>query len=281
MLARARFTTISYIGRPHPGRGPRRSPSRRPRRRRRGRPLMPGRCAAGRWRAAASGGRRPRGHRRAAGRRRPTSDPPMTITLGLSRLTALARTSPMLRPASRTSWVASTDPPRTSAATSRLVRASTPCGPQPARPRRRRWRRPRGSRRCRTGTPRRRRGERGCARGRRLPPCAPLRSWPSLMIPLPIPVATLTNMRWSTSGNPMACSPRAITLTSLSTTMAIVAEPVEDEAGHVEAVPAGHDRRVRRPSGGVLDRTGQADADAGQVARRASGRGDEAAGRAR
>ena len=49
-------------------------------------------------------------------------------------------------------------------------------------------------------------------------PCAPRRSSPSLMIPLPMPVATLTNMRWSTSGNPMACSPSAMMFTSLSTT---------------------------------------------------------------
>ena len=56
----------------------------------------------------------------------------MTMTLGLSRLTALARTSPMSRPASRSSWVASTDPPRTRATTSWLERGLEPRGPQPA-----------------------------------------------------------------------------------------------------------------------------------------------------
>ena len=54
------------------------------------------------------------------------SEPPMTMTLGLSRLTALASTSPIVRPASRTSRVAGTDPPRTRATTSRLEVASTP-----------------------------------------------------------------------------------------------------------------------------------------------------------
>src|SRR5690606_778568 len=38
-----------------------------------------------------------------------------------------------------------------------------------------------------------------------------------------------------------------------------------DVLGDVEAVPAGHDRRVDRASGGVLDRAGEADADAQEV----------------
>ena len=58
------------------------------------------------------------------------SDPPMTMTLGFSRLTALANTSPMLRPAALSNWVASTDPPRTSVTTSWLEWASMPRGPQ-------------------------------------------------------------------------------------------------------------------------------------------------------
>jgi hypothetical protein len=37
-------------------------------------------------------------------------------------------------------------------------------------------------------------------------------------------------------------------------------------AAHVEAVPAGHDRRARRPPCGELDRPGQADADRHDVA---------------
>ena len=48
------------------------------------------------------------------------SEPPMTMTLGLSRLTALASTSPIVRPASRTSRVADREPARARATTSRL-----------------------------------------------------------------------------------------------------------------------------------------------------------------
>lgn len=36
-------------------------------------------------------------------------------------------------------------------------------------------------------------------------------------------------------------------------------------AGHVEAIPAGHDRRVDGAPGGVLDRTGHADADGDEI----------------
>ena len=42
-------------------------------------------------------------------------------------------------------------------------------------------------------------------------------------------------------------------------------EVLLEEAGDVVPVPAGHDRRVDRTAGGVLDGTGQADADRGQV----------------
>ena len=82
----------------------------------------------------------------------------------------------------------------------------------------RRWRPPRGSRRCRSG--RRPSTSWGTWMWPRSPaaPWAPRRSAPSLMMPLPMPVATLTNIRWSTSRNPMCCSPSAMTLTSLSTT---------------------------------------------------------------
>ena len=38
-----------------------------------------------------------------------------------------------------------------------------------------------------------------------------------------------------------------------------------DVAGDVVPVPAGHDRRVDRAAGGVLDRAGQADADGGEL----------------
>ena len=64
---------------------------------------------------------------------------------------------------------------------------------------------------------------------------------------------------------------------------------VVDQHGHVEdaphvgrdveAVPAGHDRRVHREARGVLDWSRHPDADADQVAERASGRGVQALGR--
>ena len=38
-----------------------------------------------------------------------------------------------------------------------------------------------------------------------------------------------------------------------------------DVPGHVVAVPAGHDRRIDRASGGVLHRTGQAETDGGEL----------------
>ena len=75
------------------------------------------------------------------------------------------------------------------------------------------------------------------------------------MTPEPMPVATFTNMRWSTSGQASSRSPSAMMLTSLSTstgTSKLCVEP----AGHVEAIPAGHDRRVDRSAGAVLDGPG-------------------------
>ena len=50
----------------------------------------------------------------------------MTMMLGLSRLTALASTSPILRPASRIRPIASVEPDLASATTSRLDPASIP-----------------------------------------------------------------------------------------------------------------------------------------------------------
>ena len=118
----------------------------------------------------------------------------------------------MCRPAARTSRPASRSPARTSATTSALVaafaRAFAMAGPlatasrQPVLP----------QRHGRSSPP-------GTAMWPRSPaaPWAPRRIWPSEMIPAPMPVATLTNSRWSTSGHSDVCSPRAMTLTSLST----------------------------------------------------------------
>src|SRR3954454_18983022 len=52
--------------------------------------------------------------------------PPITIAPGLKKLAELARTSPRWRPASRTIWMASGSPARTSPTTSREVFASKP-----------------------------------------------------------------------------------------------------------------------------------------------------------
>ncbi len=68
----------------------------------------------------------------------------------------------------------------------------------------------------------------------------------------------------------MKCSPSAMTLTSLSTT-ARQSQFLLDEPGHVEPVPAGHDRRIGRTPGGVLHRAGETNADPGEI-------GDVAAG---
>ncbi len=58
-------------------------------------------------------------------------------------------------------------------------------------------------------------------------------------------------------------------LTSLSTSTG-ASKVLVEPAGHVEAVPAGHDRRVDGAAGAVLDRAGEPDADREQVAGRAA-----------
>ena len=54
-------------------------------------------------------------------------------------------------------------------------------------------------------------------------------------------------------------------MTSLSTTTSARRSDSPHEPRDVEPVPAGHDRRARRASGGELDRAGQADANADDV----------------
>ena len=70
---------------------------------------------------------------------------------------------------------------------------------------------------------------------------APRCSRPPLMMPAPMPVATLTKRRCSTSGWAMACSPRAMMLTSLSTS-----------TGHVEGAARRGRARRSRPSPGMI-----------------------------
>ena len=112
--------------------------------------------------------------------------PPITMTLGLSRLTALASTSPIVRPASRSSWLASTDPPRASSTTSWLDVAATPAArsrPAIAAPLATASRHPTLPQRQMAST------SWGTWMWPRSPaaPWAPRRSAPSLMMPLPIP----------------------------------------------------------------------------------------------
>ena len=79
-----------------------------------------------------------------------------------------------------------------------------------------------------------------------------------------MPVATLTKIRWSTLG------PRQLALAERHDVHVVVdehrhVEGAAEPAGHVEAVPAGHDRRVDGAAAAVLDRAGQPDADREQV----------------
>ena len=98
----------------------------------------------------------------------------------------------------------------------------------------------------------------GAARTRTWPrspavPWAPRCRMPPEMMPEPMPVATLTKTRSSTSARCSRRSPRAMMLTSLSTSTGHRGTRLQ-AAGDVEAVPAGHDRRVDGAAGGVLDR---------------------------
>ena len=104
-------------------------------------------------------------------------------------------------------------------------------------------------------------------------PWAPRWSRPPVMMPAPMPVATLTKSRCSTSGQPSSCSPSAMRLTSLSTSTGRVDVVVRCSAGMSKPSQPGMIGGLHRPAGGELDRPGQADADAGEVLGRAAGRG--------
>ena len=202
------------------------------------------------------------------------SEPPMTMMLGLSRLTALASTSPIVRPASRTRPIASVEPARARATTSRLDPASMPSSLSSratAAPEATASRQPTLPQRHTAST------SWGTWMWPRSPaaPWAPRRSAPSLMIPQPIPVATLTNIRWSTSREAQEALAERHHVDVVVDDDVDAAQRLAHEAGDVEAVPAGHDRRVRRPAGGELDRPGQPDADADDVAEAATGAAHE------
>ena len=117
-----------------------------------------------------------------------------------------------------------------------------PCSAEPGDDRRARSPPPRGTRCCRTGTGRP--SPWGAATWPRSPaaPCAPRWSCPPVMMPAPMPVATLTNTGGRRRGSIVACSPSAMMLTSLSTSTG-TAEAGGDVRRHVVAVPARHDRR--------------------------------------
>ena len=78
---------------------------------------------------------------------------------------------------------------------------------------------------------------------------------PSLMMPLPMPVATLTNIRcWRRSGNDGVALAEGHHVHVVVDDHERAAKADAEVALHVEAVPAGHDRRVDGAAGRVLDR---------------------------
>ena len=98
-------------------------------------------------------------------------------------------------------------------------------------------------------------------------PRAPRWMCPSATIPHPIPVPTLTSSRCDVSRqcDPVLAAGHDVHVVVDEHRRAVVVrEPLRD----VEAVPAGHDRRVDRPPGVELDRARDADADAAHVGRR-------------
>ena len=95
-------------------------------------------------------------------------------------------------------------------------------------------------------------------------PWAPRWSRPPETMPAPMPVATLISTRSSTSARwvlPLAEGHDVDVVVDQHRHVVVAL----DVAGHVVPVPAGHDRRVDRTAGGVLDGAGQADADRGQL----------------
>ena len=131
----------------------------------------------------------------------------------------------------------------------RRRRAGKPCASAPWR----RWaRRPGlpGTRSCRSGTVRHRRAEPGRAQVAAVP-FAPRWSWPLLMMPAPMPVATLMNRRF----RPRASAPCPV---AQRHDVHVVVHQDRNREGpldvtdDVESVPAGHNRRLHRHAGGVF-----------------------------
>ena len=180
------------------------------------------------------------------------SEPPITMTLGLSRLTALASTSPIVRPASRTSRVAGTEPPRTRPATSRLDSRVHAHRAQPG-----------GDRRAAghgfeaTHVP---------AAAHRIDVVGDLDvaevAGGALGTAAQLPVAddAAADSRGNLDEHEVVDVAEADGVLPERHHVDVVVDDDDDvergadERRHVEAVPAGHDRRVGRAAGGVLDR---------------------------
>ena len=95
-------------------------------------------------------------------------------------------------------------------------------------------------------------------------PCAPRWSRPPLITPAPMPVATFTNSRCSTSAYSVACSPSAMMFTSLSTSTGPGSSRLSRPTTSYESQPGMIGGWFGRP---VLCSTGpgQSDAGAGEV----------------
>ena len=143
----------------------------------------------------------------------------------------------------------------------------TPRRAERGRQRRDRRRPPRGSPGCRSGRSRRRRAATRTWPRSPAVPWAPRWSSPPEMMPAPMPVRDLDEDQVVDVGQV------GVPLAQGHDVDVVVDEHRDVEvalhvAGHVVAVPAGHDRRVDRAAGRVLDGPGQADADRGQRRRR-------------
>ena len=172
----------------------------------------------------------------------------------------------MSRPAWRTAWIAVMLPPLTSSTTSWLDSGDIPVS---------------RSSRASAGP------EASASRQPRLPhwqgtsaprdtctwpmspavPCAPRWRMPPEMTPDPMPVATFTKMRWSTSGQESSRSPSAMMFTSLSTSTGASKLSRNQPGTSNRSQPGMIGGLMGRPRA-VLDGPGQPDADREQVAGR-------------
>ena len=192
------------------------------------------------------------------------SEPPMTMMLGLSRLTALANTSPMVRPASRIRPIASVDPARARATTSRLDPTSIPTSANALA----------------TAAPE--------ATGFETTDVAAATQRPRDTGHLDVAEVACRAVG-AAAQRPVADDPATDAGRDLDEHQVVdirvcqeplakghhvdvvvdddigAAQRLADEPRDVESIPAGHDRRTRRATGGELDRAGEADANTDDV----------------